>query len=110
MAFELPDLSYDYNALEPYIDGRTMEIHHSKHHGGYTSKLNDAVNGTDLEGLDMEAILKNVSGLSAAVRNNGGGYFNHNLFWEVMYVNTKLFNSLLFKKNQVSLKEWYAAY
>ena len=84
MAFELPDLKYDYNALEPYIDGRTMEIHHSKHHGGYTSKLNDAVSGSELEDLDVEAILKNVSGQSAAIRNNGGGYFNHKLFWEVM--------------------------
>ena len=87
MAFKLPDLKYDYNALEPYIDGRTMEIHHSKHHGAYTSKLNDAVNGTDLEGLDIEAIFKNISGQSAAVRNNGGGYFNHNMFWEVMSPN-----------------------
>jgi len=84
MAFKLPDLRYDYNALEPYIDARTMEIHHSKHHGGYTSKLNDAVSGTDLDGKSIEAILKDVSGQSAAVRNNGGGYYNHNLFWEVM--------------------------
>ena len=84
MAFKLPDLKYDYNALEPYIDGRTMEIHHSKHHGGYTAKLNDAVSGTDLEGLSIEAILKDVSKQSAAVRNNGGGYYNHTLFWEVM--------------------------
>jgi Fe-Mn family superoxide dismutase len=87
MVFELPDLKYDYNALEPYIDARTMEIHHSKHHGGYTSKLNDAVSGSNLEGLDIEAILKNVSGQSAAVRNNGGGFYNHNLFWEVMSPN-----------------------
>ena len=84
MTFELPDLKYDYNALEPYIDGRTMEIHHSRHHAAYTSKLNDAVSGTDLEGLDIEAVFKNVSGLPAAVRNNGGGYYNHLLFWEVM--------------------------
>lgn len=87
MAFELPDLRYDYNALEPSIDARTMEIHHTKHHGGYTSKLNDAVSGTDLEGLSIEAVLKDVSGHSAAVRNNGGGYYNHNLFWEVMSPN-----------------------
>ena len=84
MTFELPDLKYDYNALEPYIDGRTMEIHHSRHHAAYTSKFNDAVNGTDLEGLDIEAVFRKVSGQSAAVRNNGGGYFNHKLFWEVM--------------------------
>ena len=84
MAFKLPDLKYDYNALEPYIDGRTMEIHHSKHHGGYTSKLNDAISGTVLEGMSIEAILKDVSKQSAAVRNNGGGYYNHTLFWDVM--------------------------
>ena len=87
MAFNLPDLKYDYNALEPYIDGRTMEIHHSKHHSAYTTKLNDAVNGTDLEGVDIETVFKTISGQSAAVRNNGGGYFNHNLFWEVMSPN-----------------------
>jgi len=84
MAFKLPDLSYDYNALEPYIDARTMEIHHSKHHAGYTSKLNDAVAGTDLEGKSIEEILANVSSQSTAVRNNGGGFYNHNLYWKVM--------------------------
>jgi len=84
MKFELPKLSYTYDALEPYIDARTMEIHHSKHHGGYTSKLNDALSGTDLEGKNIEEILKTVSQASTAVRNNGGGYYNHNLFWEVM--------------------------
>lgn len=84
MSFKLPDLKYDYNALEPHIDARTMEIHHSKHHGGYTSKLNDAIAGTSLEGKSIEDILAGVSGQSTAVRNNGGGYYNHNLFWEVM--------------------------
>ena len=84
MAFKLPDLKYDYNALEPSIDARTMEIHHSKHHGGYTTKLNNAVEGTDLEGKSIEEILSGVSNHSTAVRNNGGGYYNHNLFWEVM--------------------------
>jgi len=84
MSFKLPDLNYDYNALEPYIDARTMEIHHTKHHGGYTAKLNDAVKGTDLEGKSIEDILAGVSSASAAVRNNGGGYYNHNLFWTVM--------------------------
>ena len=84
MSFKLPDLSYDYNALEPYIDARTMEIHHTKHHGGYTSKLNDAVSGTPLEGKSIEEILSGISSASAAVRNNGGGYYNHNLFWTVM--------------------------
>ncbi|SHJ77112.1 superoxide dismutase, Fe-Mn family [Tangfeifania diversioriginum] len=84
MAFELPKLGYDYNALEPHIDARTMEIHHSKHHGGYTTKLNNAVEGTDLEGKSIEEILKNVSSHSTAVRNNGGGYYNHNLYWQVI--------------------------
>ncbi|MCF8224591.1 MAG: superoxide dismutase [Bacteroidales bacterium] len=84
MSFKLPELNYDYNALEPHIDARTMEIHHTKHHGAYTTKLNDAVMGTDLEGKTIEEILSGVSSHSAAVRNNGGGYYNHNLFWEIM--------------------------
>lgn len=84
MAFELPKLDYAYDALEPYIDARTMEIHHSKHHGGYTSKLNAAVEGSDLEGKSIEELLANVSKHSTAVRNNGGGFYNHNLFWKVM--------------------------
>jgi Fe-Mn family superoxide dismutase len=84
MSFKLPDLSYDYNALEPYIDARTMEIHHSKHHSGYTSKLNDAVAGTALEGKSIGEILAGVSSASTAVRNNGGGFYNHNLYWSVM--------------------------
>lgn len=84
MSFQLPDLKYDYNALEPYIDGRTMEIHHSKHHGGYTTKLNAAVDGSELADKSIEDILTNVSNYSAGIRNNGGGFFNHNLFWEVM--------------------------
>ncbi len=84
MAFELPELNYGYDALEPYIDARTMEIHYTKHHGGYTSKLNGAVEGTDLAGKKIEEILASVSKASAAVRNNGGGYYNHGLFWSVM--------------------------
>ena len=84
MAFELPELKYGYDALEPYIDARTMEIHYTKHHGGYTTKLNNAVEGTDLAGKKIEDILANVSKASAAVRNNGGGYYNHTLFWTVM--------------------------
>jgi Fe-Mn family superoxide dismutase len=84
MAFELPKLNYSYDALEPYIDAKTMEIHHSKHHGAYTSKLNAAIEGTDLEGKSIEEILANVSQHSKGVRNNGGGFFNHNLFWKVM--------------------------
>ena len=84
MAFQLPDLPYAYDALEPHIDARTMEIHHSTHHAGYTNKLNDAIKGTDLNGMKIEDILKNVSQHSKAVRNNGGGFYNHKLFWEVM--------------------------
>jgi superoxide dismutase, Fe-Mn family len=84
MTFTLPSLRYDYSALEPHIDARTMEIHHTKHHGGYTAKLNKAVEGTDLEGKSIEEILTGVSNSPVAVRNNGGGYYNHNLFWDVM--------------------------
>ena len=87
MSFELPKLNYDYNALEPHIDARTMEIHHTKHHNGYTSKLNAAVEGTDLEGKAIEDILATISKHSAGVRNNGGGFYNHSLFWDVMSPN-----------------------
>lgn len=87
MAFKLPDLNYDYNALEPYIDARTMEIHHSKHHGGYTSKLNTAVEGSALADKSIEEIMTEAGSHGAAIRNNGGGYFNHNLFWAVMSPN-----------------------
>ena len=86
MAFELPKLGYDYNALEPHIDARTMEIHHGKHHAGYTSKLNAAIEGTDLAGKSIEDILANCAD-NNAVRNNGGGFYNHCLFWEVMSPN-----------------------
>jgi Fe-Mn family superoxide dismutase len=83
MAFELPNLPYPNDALEPHIDAKTMEIHHDKHHSTYTTKLNDAVQGTELEGLSIEEILaKGAENLPAAVRNNGGGYYNHNKFWE----------------------------
>ncbi len=84
MAFQLPDLNYDYNALEPYIDAQTMEIHYTKHHGGYTSKLNDAIKDSELENKTIEDILKDVSKYSAGVRNNGGGFYNHKLFWDIM--------------------------
>ncbi len=84
MAFELPQLDYNYDALEPYIDAETMRIHHSKHHNAYTAKLNDAIKGTKLEGKTIEEILKNASSHLAAVRNNGGGYYNHNLFWKIL--------------------------
>jgi len=85
--FELPKLPYEYDALEPHIDARTMEIHHTKHHNGYTTKLNGAIDGTDLAGKKMEDILEDVSKHSTAVRNNGGGFYNHSLFWSVMSPN-----------------------
>ena len=84
MAFELPNLPYAYDALEPHIDARTMEIHHTKHHNGYTTKLNAAIEGTDLEGKDILEILDGLDMSNGAVRNNGGGFYNHSLFWEVM--------------------------
>jgi len=87
MAFELPELPYSHDALEPNMDARTMEIHHSKHHAGYTSKLNAAIGGTDLENNSIEDILKGLDMSNGAVRNNGGGYYNHCLFWEVMSPN-----------------------
>ncbi len=87
MAFELPKLNYAYNALEPHIDARTMEIHHTKHHQAYITNLNNAIAGTDLEKMSLEDILKNVSKHSVAVRNNGGGHWNHTMFWEIMKPN-----------------------
>ncbi len=84
MAFTLPDLPYAFDALEPHIDARTMEIHHGKHHNGYTNNLNNAIAGTPLENETIENILKGVSQHGPGVRNNGGGYYNHCLFWEVM--------------------------
>ena len=84
MPFQLPNLPYAYDALEPHIDARTMEIHHTKHHNGYTTKLNGAIEGTPLAGKSIEEILTNLDMSNTAVRNNGGGYFNHCLFWEVM--------------------------
>jgi len=87
MAFELPKLPYAYDALEPHIDARTMEIHHTKHHNGYTTKLNAAIAGTDLEGKSIEGILADLDMNNGAVRNNGGGFYNHCLFWEVMSPN-----------------------
>lgn len=84
MAFELPKLNYAYNALEPHIDARTMEIHHSKHHQAYVTNLNNAVAGTPAEKLSIEEICKTISSYSVAVRNNGGGHFNHSMFWNIM--------------------------
>ena len=84
MAFELPTLKYPYDALEPHIDARTMEIHHSKHHNGYTNNLNSAIAGSALEGKTIEDILSNLDMDQKAVRNNGGGYYNHSLFWSIL--------------------------
>ena len=88
MAFELPALPYAEDALEPHIDARTMGIHHGKHHAGYTGNLNAAIAGTELEGMSIEAILGGLDavpeGIRTAVRNNGGGFANHSLFWQVM--------------------------
>lgn len=87
MAFELPKLDYSYNALEPYIDAQTMEIHHTKHHGAYTTNLNNALANIPNAPTNIEDILREVSKYPVAVRNNGGGYYNHNLFWKVMKPN-----------------------
>ncbi len=87
MAFELPKLPYAFNALEPHIDARTMEIHHGKHHQAYVTNLNNAIAGTDAEKLSIEEICKNISKYPVAVRNNGGGHYNHTLFWNIMAPN-----------------------
>ncbi|MCE3258892.1 MAG: superoxide dismutase [Bacteroidetes bacterium] len=87
MAFELPKLNYAFNALEPHIDARTMEIHHGKHHQAYVTNLNNAIAGQDTEKLSIEEICKNISKYPAAVRNNGGGHYNHSLFWQIMAPN-----------------------
>lgn len=87
MSYELPTLPYDYDALEPSIDAKTMEIHHTKHHQGYTNKFNSAIEGTDLEDQAIEEIFSSVSEHSTAVRNNGGGFYNHSLFWSILAPN-----------------------
>ena len=87
MSFELPKLPYAYDALEPHIDARTMEIHYSKHHNGYTTKLNSAIAGSDLEGKSIDDILTNLDMSNGGVRNNGGGFFNHSLFWDILSPN-----------------------
>ncbi|MEZ4721439.1 MAG: superoxide dismutase [Flavobacteriales bacterium] len=87
MAFELPNLDYAHNALEPHIDARTMEIHHGKHHAGYTNNLNAAIAGSDLDGKSIDDIITGLDMNNMAVRNNGGGYYNHSLFWKVMSPN-----------------------
>ena len=87
MSFELPALKYNTDSLEPHIDTRTMEIHHGKHHAGYTNNLNNAIKGTDLESSSIENILTGLDLNNSAVRNNGGGFFNHSLFWNIMSPN-----------------------
>ena len=89
MAFQIPELGYVYDALEPNIDAKTMEIHHSKHHQGYTNNLNNAIAGTALEGKSIENILTNLDMDNKAVRNNGGGFYNHSLFWTVIHPNDR---------------------
>jgi len=84
MAFELPKLNYAFDALEPNIDAKTMEIHYGKHHNGYTNNLNNIISGTDNEGKSIEDILKSLDLENKGLRNNGGGFYNHNLFWEIM--------------------------
>jgi Fe-Mn family superoxide dismutase len=87
MAFELPALPYDFNALEPHIDAKTMEIHHGKHHNAYVTNLNGAVNGTNMEGKSIEELMASISSAPGAVRNNGGGHYNHSLFWTILSPN-----------------------
>ena len=100
MAFELPKLNYSYDSLEPHIDSKTMEIHHGKHHAGYTNNLNNAISGTELENHSIEEILKNLNMENPALRNNAGGFYNHNLFWNILSPNGgetpngKLLNSI----------------
>ena len=88
MSFKLPELSYDHTSLEPHIDSKTMHIHYGKHHSGYTTKLNTAITGTDLEEKSIEEILKSLDMNNSALRNNGGGYYNHCLFWKIMSPNS----------------------
>ena len=95
MSFELPQLSYPYDSLEPHIDARTMEIHHTKHHASYTAKLNAAIAGTLLEAQSIEDILQNLDMSNGAVRNNGGGFYNHSLFWNLMSPNPKTLSGVL---------------
>ena len=86
MSFKLPELNYGYDALEPHIDAKTMEIHHSKHHNGYTTNLNNAIEGTEMQNQSIEEICKSEN-LTGAVRNNGGGFYNHCLFWDILSPN-----------------------
>ncbi|MBP6455920.1 MAG: superoxide dismutase [Chitinophagaceae bacterium] len=87
MSFTLPTLNYEYNSLEPHIDAKTMEIHHSKHHQAYITNLNNAIAGTEFEGKSLEELMSMISKTSPAIRNNGGGHFNHSLFWKIISPN-----------------------
>ena len=87
MSHQLPNLPYEYTALEPHIDARTMEIHHSKHHNAYVTNLNNATAGTEMENLSLEDLFKNMSKYPMPVRNNGGGHYNHTMFWNIMSPN-----------------------
>ncbi|MBL7800334.1 MAG: superoxide dismutase [Chitinophagales bacterium] len=87
MSFTLPALPYDFSALEPHIDTKTMEIHHGKHHQAYVTNLNNAIAGTEMEGKSLEELMANISKYPVAVRNNGGGHFNHSLFWQILAPN-----------------------
>src|SRR5690606_18621741 len=87
MAHTLPALPYEFSALEPHIDAKTMEIHHGKHHQGYVTNLNKAIEGTDAENLSLEELMKDINNYDTAVRNNGGGHYNHSLFWTVLSPN-----------------------
>ncbi len=95
MAFELPKLPYSFNALEPHIDARTMEIHHGKHHQAYVTNLNKALEGSDSQNQDISEICKNISKFPAAVRNNGGGHYNHSLFWTILGPDSKALSGTL---------------
>lgn len=103
MAFELPALNYDLAALEPHIDAKTMEIHHGKHHAAYVNNLNAAIAGTYAENLSIEEICKNISKYAAAVRNNGGGHYNHSLFWSVLSANQGEMSDALSKAIETDL-------
>jgi len=107
MSFSLPQLEYAYDALEPHIDARTMEIHHSKHHQGYTNKLNAAIEGSENESMDILDILSNLDMTNMPLRNNAGGYYNHKLFWEVMNPNIE---NVISEELKMSIEESFGSF
>ena len=107
MSFSLPQLEYAYDALEPHIDARTMEIHHSKHHQGYTNKLNAAIEGSENESMDILDILSNLDMSNMPLRNNAGGYYNHKLFWEVMNPNIE---NVISEELKMSIEESFGSF